>query len=123
MSLATKEFLDHIQSIYPTNNLKSTSPVDLVIDNKWYIAAVVAFSAGNATEDVPLVFKHALQTLADAHEKSKTDPKQILQDQLTLARRFRDALFVAGVTSGYARVSTDLISIRLDMELRRQNSA
>jgi endoribonuclease Dicer len=109
MSLATKEFLDHLQSIYPTNNLKSTSPVDLVIDNKWYIAVVVAFSASNSAEEVPLVFKHAFQTLVDAHEESGAGQEQIHQDQLMLARRFRDALFVAGVTSGYARVSGNIV--------------
>lgn len=105
MSLATNDFLDTVQILYPIGNLKSASPIDIVLDNKWYIAAAVAFSASNSPEDVPLVFKHAMQGLAEAHSKSQTDPTQIHHDQLTLARRFRDALFVAGVTSGYARVS------------------
>lgn len=105
MSFATNEFLDTLKVLYPTANLKSTLPVDVVLDNKWYIATVVAFSASNSPEDVPLVFQNAMQDLANAHSKSQTSPSKIQTDQLRLARRFRDALFVAGITSGYARVS------------------
>jgi len=96
--------LDHIQSLFPTNNLKSASEVETILDNKWYLIAAVAFSAGNAPEEVPHVFKYALQGLSEAHTRLHTDPDQAHEDRLTLARRLRDTLFVAGVTSGYARL-------------------
>jgi hypothetical protein len=103
--IATRDFLDHIQSLYPTNNLKSASEVETILDNKWYLVAAVAFSAGNSPEEVPRVFEYELQRLSEAHARLYTDPDRAREDQLTLARRFRDSLFLAGVSSGYARVS------------------
>jgi len=101
--LATKDFLDHIQSLYPTNHLNSESEAETILDNKWYIVTAVAFSASNFPDEVPHVFKYALHCLSEAHARSKAESDQAHKDRLTLARRFRDALFVAGVTSGFAR--------------------
>jgi len=112
--------LDHIQSLFPTNNLKSASEVETILDNKWYLIAAVAFSAGNAPEEVPHVFKYALQGLSEAHTRLHTDPDQAHEDRLTLARRLRDTLFVAGVTSGYARCINSCMALHAIMpeELR-----
>jgi hypothetical protein len=102
--LATKDFLDEISDLYPTSNLKSSSPIETILDNKWYFIAAVAFSAGNTPEEVPNVFKYTMKKLAEAHSQSKTEPSQVHRDQLALARRFREPLCISGITSGFSRV-------------------
>jgi hypothetical protein len=67
--------------------------------NPWYIIAAVGLCASNKPEAVPEVFQHALKELQSPASDGDTGAKQLL-----LARRFREALFKAGLTCGYARV-------------------
>lgn len=69
------------------------SHFDLVWRNPWYIVASVAFNAGNEPEAIPIVMRHALQNV-EKHE-----------ERLLLAHKVREALFKAGLNSGYAKVS------------------
>jgi hypothetical protein len=57
----------------------------------------VTFCSSNAIEEVPYVFLHALK---DLQAKGADHDEQLL-----LARKVRDALFKAGLTAGYPRVS------------------
>lgn len=63
--------------------------------NPWYIVSAVAFSASNEPQAVPELFKYVLAEAGEEHE-----------EKLLLARKFRDALFKAGLTSGYPKVKS-----------------
>ncbi|KAK1221023.1 hypothetical protein PQX77_016173 [Marasmius sp. AFHP31] len=91
--LVSSAFLNRIESIYPIT--ASTK----VWGNPWYIVASVAFSASNQPEAIPLVFQHALQSTKSHDER------------LLLARKTRDAIFKAGLNSGYARGINSLIAL------------
>lgn len=64
--------------------------------------AAVAYSASNRPEAVPLVFKDALTEMKD--KQADCEDPAVHEERLHLARRFRDALFQAGLLSGYPRV-------------------
>ncbi|KAF8061658.1 AhpD-like protein [Lyophyllum atratum] len=97
-ALATTGFLNQLKSIYP---LKSSSSG--FFSNPWYIITAVAFCASNRAEEVPRVFQHALRDL-----KAETEG---LEEQRLLARKFRDALFKAGLTAGYPRTINSLVAL------------
>lgn len=80
--IATDRFLAHLKSIFPVR--ASLNP--------WFIVAAVAFSASNRPEEVPRVLTYAIRDV------------QTEQDKLTIGNKARDALFKAGLTSGYPRV-------------------
>ncbi|KAF8638830.1 hypothetical protein AX17_001888 [Amanita inopinata Kibby_2008] len=84
--LANTAFLDHLKSLFP----------DKTGSNPWFIVAAVAFSASNRPEEVPRVFAHAIKDV------------QTEQEKLTVARKFRDALFKAGLICGYSRTINGL---------------
>lgn len=103
--LADVTFLNRLKSIYPKNT-----------PNPWYIIAAVGFCASNRPEAVPDVFQHALKELQSSMESGgDTGAKQLL-----LARKFREALFKAGLTCGYARTINALVSLHnvMPQELR-----
>lgn len=64
--------------------------------NPWCIVSAVAFSASNEPQAVPELFKYVLAEVGEEHEQ-----------RLLLARKFRDALFKAGLTSGYSKVRNE----------------
>ena len=70
-------------------------------DNPWYIVAAVGFCASNRPEAVADVFQYALKTLQSS--ASDADTVQVAE-KLLLARRFREVLFKAGLTCGFAKV-------------------
>ncbi|KAG6845201.1 hypothetical protein H0H87_012528 [Tephrocybe sp. NHM501043] len=94
--LATPAFLNRLKSLYPRGNLSR-------LEHPWYIIASVAFCASNRPEEVPWVFQHALTDL-----KVESDN---IEDHRLLARKFRDALFKAGLTAGYPRTINSLIAL------------
>jgi endoribonuclease Dicer len=107
--LADPSFLNHLKSIYPLNSRggKSKEQIPcsetafhyLLIDNPWYIVAAVGFCASNQPEAVADVFQYALKAL-----QSSAGDGDTVAEQLLLARRFREVLFKAGLTCGFARV-------------------
>jgi hypothetical protein len=92
--VATPELLSHLKSLYPSD------PQSSYLDNSWYIATAVAFSASNLPEAVPLVFQHALKDL----ETQSPAAHDHTQDALLLVRKIKDALFKSGLLSGYPKV-------------------
>ena len=116
--LAEPSFLDRLKSIYPqttpnSGKYKLESVICFItvsdqqwfsIANPWYIIAAVGFCAGNRPEAVPDIFQHALKEL----ELSGDDGNNTVAKQRLLARRFREALFKAGLTCGYARVRSSV---------------
>ncbi|KAF8626203.1 hypothetical protein AX15_004893 [Amanita polypyramis BW_CC] len=84
--LGTDTFLTHLKSLFPA---RSTA-------NPWYIVAAVAFSASNRPQEVPRVLQYVVR---DA---------QTEQEKIVVAKKVRDALFKAGLTSGYPRAINSL---------------
>lgn len=80
--IATDKFMAQLKSIYP----KQAS------SNPWFLVAAVAFSASNRPDEVPRVLTYAIRDV------------QTEQDKLTIGKKVREALFKAGLTSGYPRV-------------------
>ncbi|KAJ4475762.1 hypothetical protein J3R30DRAFT_3658770 [Lentinula aciculospora] len=72
-------------------------PILPVATNPWYLVSAVAFSAGNEPQAIPEVFNYALREAGGEHDEN-----------LLLARKFRDALFKSGLTSGYAKAINGL---------------
>jgi alkylhydroperoxidase/carboxymuconolactone decarboxylase family protein YurZ len=87
--VATPELLDHLRSLYPSQSN--------YLENPWYIAAAVAFSASNLPDAVPLVLQYALKDLKAQPSFNHED------DSLLLIRKIRDALFKSGLLSGYPK--------------------
>ncbi|PFH53594.1 hypothetical protein AMATHDRAFT_137566 [Amanita thiersii Skay4041] len=84
--LATPAFLRFLQSIFPAQ----------YPSNPWFIITAVAFSASNRPEEVPRVFNYAIQQIESE------------QERLKVAKKVREALFKAGLTSGYSRTINSL---------------
>jgi hypothetical protein len=80
-----------------------------VIQNPWYIVTIVALTAGNRPEGIPLVFKYVLGDLERAQNEFKVPNDEAQGEKLRLARRFRDALFKCGILAGYSKVCCTLI--------------
>ncbi len=79
-TIATRELLSRLESLYPS------------ADGSWAMVAAIAFSASNAPEAVPEVYKFVAQNL-------KTD-----EEQMALARKLRDGLFKSGMICGFPKV-------------------
>ena len=102
--LATDEFLARVKAKYPSPiSTTASSQVDLEIENPWYIITAVAFSASNRPDAVPQVFKF---TMARLEALSATK-----DDKLRLVLRLREALFKAGLISGYSRVRPSFLVV------------
>lgn len=100
-TLATTEFLSSLKTLYP---LRSVSGTDAVIRNPWWIVTAVAFSASNRPEAVPVVFQHVLAELKQVQAEQKASAEAAHQEQLYLARRFRESVLKGGLLCGYSRV-------------------
>ncbi|KAG2143838.1 uncharacterized protein EDB93DRAFT_1291267 [Suillus bovinus] len=94
--IATPEFLNQLQSLYP-------APTRYV-DSGWYLAAAVAFSSSNRPEAVPCVLRHALDDLEKLPDTSD-------EDRRLLVRKMREGIFKSGLLSGYPKVIHALISL------------
>lgn len=70
------------------------------LSSPWYIVAAVALSASNKPDGVPRVLEHMLQ------EELPKDAK--VEDEMTLARKLREAIFKSGLISGYPKVQRSL---------------
>ncbi|KAJ3762618.1 AhpD-like protein [Lentinula raphanica] len=82
------------------NRLKSIYPIKTTNGNPWYIVSAVAFSASNEPQAVTEVFQYALTDIGEEYEQ-----------RLLLARKFRDALFKSGLTSGYSKAINSLAAL------------
>ncbi|KAL5490695.1 hypothetical protein ACEPAI_5529 [Sanghuangporus weigelae] len=102
--LATNEFLSRIKARYPlaTSGVVSNQ-VDLEIDNPWYIITAVAFSASNRPDAIPKVFEFVISELETLRATK--------DDKLRLVVRMREALFKAGLISGYSRAISSLVAL------------
>jgi hypothetical protein len=117
--IASETALQDLKSLYPYGEITSSSDgnsyrtlsswvssvdVNLVVQNPWYIVAVVSFTAANRPEAVPLLFKYVLGELERAHNQFEVPEIDANREKLVLARKFRDAIFKCGVTGGYSKV-------------------
>jgi hypothetical protein len=78
----------------------------LVIQNPWYIVALVSFTFGNIPEAAPLLFEYVLGELEHAQNQFKVQALEANREKLLLARKFRDAIFKGGMVGGYSKVYT-----------------
>ncbi|EJD39316.1 hypothetical protein AURDEDRAFT_116225 [Auricularia subglabra TFB-10046 SS5] len=83
MTVATDDLLARLKTLYPA---------------AWYVPAAVAFSGGNVPDALPAVFRAAAADLP-------TDQHALL------ARRIRDAVFKAGVLTGYNKAINSLLAL------------
>ncbi|KAG9313233.1 hypothetical protein JVU11DRAFT_6694 [Chiua virens] len=91
--IATPEFLSRLKRLYPPQSFYVRSP--------WYAVAAITFTASNCPEEVPRVLEYVLRDL-DAIGASH-------EDQLTAARKIRDAVFKSGNICGFPKVINALI--------------
>ncbi|EJD06267.1 uncharacterized protein FOMMEDRAFT_119842 [Fomitiporia mediterranea MF3/22] len=98
--VATNEHLSLLKGLYPTSSFDKVAEY---VENPWYIVTAVAFSASNRPDAVALVFKFVmagLSALSGSH-----DDKQLV------VLRMREAIFKAGLISGYSRAISALIAL------------
>lgn len=94
--LATKDYLAYLKSLYPQHAPKSGTNVEGILQSPWYLVAAVAFSASNRPEAIPKVFAFVSDELDAASATT--------EQRFFVARRFREAIFKAGLLCGYSRV-------------------
>ena len=92
--------LDEIQALWPSTDASSQLPN---LRNPYALVAAAVFSGTNRPDLVPAVWSHAVT------EISSTDEKALV------ARRLRDAIFKAGLLTGYSRAINALISLNTDL--------
>ncbi|KAG2144298.1 AhpD-like protein [Suillus clintonianus] len=96
IDIATPEFLNELQSLYPATAK--------YLDGDWFLAAAVAFSSSNCPEAVPRVLRYALDALDKLPETS-------YEDRRLLVRKMRDGLLKSGILSGYPKAINALVSL------------
>ncbi|KAI9446770.1 hypothetical protein H4582DRAFT_1908207 [Lactarius indigo] len=106
--ITTEASLLRLKILYPYGEI--TSSLD-VVQNPWYIVIVVALTAGNRPEAIPLVFKYVLGDLERAQNEFKVPKDEAQREKLRLARRFRDAIFKCGILAGYSKAINSLVSL------------
>ena len=97
---ATIEFLTRLKNTYPSSGspspfAQSSSNADFA--NPWFIVAAIAYGASNRPEAVPIIYKFILNDLDS--EGADIETKRRVTTAL------RDAIYKAGIISGYSRVS------------------
>ncbi|KAL5490693.1 hypothetical protein ACEPAI_5527 [Sanghuangporus weigelae] len=104
MEIVSTELLEQLKSLYPmTPATANLNKVDQALESPWYIVAAVAFSAGNRPEAVPFVLKFMF---AELIALSATG-----DDKRGVVLRMREALFKAGLISGYSRAISALVAL------------
>ncbi|KAL5490710.1 hypothetical protein ACEPAI_5544 [Sanghuangporus weigelae] len=102
--IVSTELLEQLKSLYPaTPATAGLSKVDQALESPWYIVAAVAFSASNRPEALPFVLKFVL---AELIALSATG-----DDKRGVVLRMREALFKAGLISGYSRAISALVAL------------
>ncbi|KAF9501131.1 hypothetical protein BDN71DRAFT_1439387 [Pleurotus eryngii] len=92
----TSATLQQLKLLYPSKS-------DSILRNPWYIAASVAFSASNRPDGVTSVYKFVADEL-NAQDASREDHRLLL-------RRLKDAVFKAGLSSGYPKTINSLMAL------------
>ncbi|THG99664.1 hypothetical protein EW145_g7219 [Phellinidium pouzarii] len=102
-NIASKDFLAHLKSLYPSEP-KSHSPTGSTdLQNPWFLVAAVAYSAGNRPEAVPRVYESVIDALDSAAASHG--------EKLSTTRVLRDAIFKSGMIGGYSRTISALIAL------------
>ncbi|KAL5512039.1 hypothetical protein ACEPAH_5258 [Sanghuangporus vaninii] len=101
--IVSTEFLEQLKPLYPTTATAGLNKVNQVLESPWYIVATAAFSAGNRPEAVPFVLKFVLAELI-ALSASGDDKRRAVV-------KMREALFKAGLISGYSRAISALVAL------------
>ncbi|KAG1739019.1 hypothetical protein EDB19DRAFT_1712533 [Suillus lakei] len=96
VDIATPEFLNELQSLYPTTAK--------YVDSGWFLAASIAFSSSNCPEAVPCVLRHVLGDLDKLPDTSD-------EDRRLLVRKMRDGILKSGMLSGYPKAINALVSL------------
>ncbi|KAG1812847.1 uncharacterized protein BJ212DRAFT_1368553 [Suillus subaureus] len=94
--IATTEFLNELQSLYPATTK--------YVDGGWFLAASIAFSSSNCPEAVPRVLRCALDDLDKLPDTS-------YEDRRLLVRKIRDGIFKSGLLSGCPKAINALVSL------------
>lgn len=94
--LATKDYLEYLKSLYPQKAYNPGEIVDGILHGSWCLVAAVAFSASNRPEAIPKVFAFVSDELDAASATT--------EQKFVVARRFREAIFKAGLLCGFSRV-------------------
>ncbi|KAL4260623.1 Peroxisomal Targeting Signal 1 Protein [Pleurotus pulmonarius] len=97
----TSATLQQLKLLYPSKS--NSICASTILKNPWYIAASVAFSASNRPEGVTSVYKFV------SDELNRQDASR--GDHLLLLRRLKDAIFKAGLSSGYPKSINSLIAL------------
>ena len=100
--VASADFLDHLTAIYPSRTALQGSKG--VLENPWYIVAIVGYMSSNRPEAVPIVFQHVLADLHKAQSEAKLAKSTAHDEQLFLARRCREGILKGGILGGASRV-------------------
>ena len=98
--IATTEFLTRLKDTYPSSGSTSPfaqSPSNADFANPWFIVATIAYGTSNRPEVVPIIYKFILSDLDSEGADIET------KKRVTTA--LRDAIYKAGIISGYSRVS------------------
>lgn len=69
----------------------------------WYFIAITTLSYLNRPDEIPTVYKHAIDYGAGA-----VDSKPELEEQLKISRRIREALIKAGAVTGMPKVQSNI---------------
>ncbi|KAJ8516366.1 hypothetical protein ONZ45_g6320 [Pleurotus djamor] len=97
MDTLSPAVIQQLKSLYPAT---ADSPV---LENPWYLVAVVAFNAARHPEAVVSVYKVVLEEL-----RVQSDDVDF-EDHVTLVRRIKEALLKASVTDGIPRAVTTML--------------
>ncbi|EPQ55762.1 hypothetical protein GLOTRDRAFT_128979 [Gloeophyllum trabeum ATCC 11539] len=100
--LATPELLDRIKSLYPTSSSPPATAQEY-LQNPYFFAAAVVFSAFNYPEAIPAVFQSALNDIKGLRASE--------DEQRHLVRKIRDALFKCGILIGYPKAINGLVAL------------
>ncbi|KAI5120155.1 hypothetical protein M0805_003642 [Coniferiporia weirii] len=105
INIASKEFLSHLKSLYPSGAKADWQLTGGLADlrNPWFLVAAVAYNASNRIEAVPKVYEFALEAL-DAANASH-------EEKVRMTVVLRDAIFKSGLIAGYSRTISSLIAL------------
>ncbi|KAH9857554.1 hypothetical protein C2E23DRAFT_865373 [Lenzites betulinus] len=118
-NFATPAFLASLKAIYPSGG-PSTLAYAGALPNPWALITAVTFSASNAPEAVPVVFKYALEELKEEQRAQGTPDETAAKEQLLLARKIREGVLQSGLLSGMPRVTMP-VNLRETKVLRDTN--
>lgn len=74
----------------------------------WYFITVTTLSCLNRPDEIPFVYKHAMDYGAGA-----VDSKPEFEEQLKISRRIREALVKAGAVIGMPKVQSNIHNFKI----------